>query len=117
LTSAYVAAARERQQRGSVYGANRLAIEALPLFRCVPRGGVLRTTGFREQRRTDGRNDVRFRWPVWTPWLSLNAVRSMLAVATSEDADTLRRRGVDARFESQRLTIGKFRCFSPAEPV
>ena len=117
MTSAYVAAARERQQRGAVYGANRLAIEALPLFPCVPCGGALRTTGFRENRRSG----VRLRWPIWTPSLSLDTVRSLLTLSAglSDDADpeAWEQRGIVARFESRRLTIGKFRCFSPAEPI
>lgn len=105
-----------RQQRGSVYGANRLAIEALPLFTCVPRHGDLRTVGFID----GGRNGVRFRWPIWTPPLSLHAVRSLLTFPTDPagaGAEELRARGVVECFESRRLTVGKFRCFSPARPV
>lgn len=106
-----------RRQRGSVYGANRLAIEALPLFPCVPCHGSLRTVGFTEDRH----NGVRLRWPIWAPALSLNAVRSLLTLpadpSNDADAEMLRGRGVVERFESRRLTVGKFRCFSPARPV
>lgn len=108
-----------RKKRGSVYGANRLAIEALPLFPCVPRGGTLRTAGFPQRRGTDERSDVRLCWPIWTANLSLSAARSTLTLpaAGSETAEAIRQRGIAARFESRRLTIGKFRCFSPASPV
>lgn len=106
-----------RQRRGSVYGANRLAIEALPLFACVPRRGTLRTVCFIESNT----NGVWFRWPVWTPLLSLDAVRSLLTLpkdlSNSTHARELRARGVAKCFESRRLTVGKFRCFSPARPV
>jgi len=106
-----------RQQRGSVYGGNRLAIEALPLFTCVPRRRVLRTIGFVE----DQRNGTWFRWAIWAPPLSINAVRSLLtmpAARTDDDlAETLPARGVVDCFESRRLTVGKYRCFSPGRPV
>lgn len=106
-----------RRLRGSVYGANRLAIEALPLFACVPRRGDLRTVGFVEEKTTG----VRFRWPIWKPPLSLDAVRSLLTVsadpAKDSRAEVLRARGVVESLESRRLTVGKFRCFSPARPV
>ncbi|MBW7904906.1 MAG: hypothetical protein LC135_09895 [Phycisphaerae bacterium] len=106
-----------RQQRGSVYGANRLAIEALPLFACVPRRGILRTIGFVENKTTG----VWFRWPIWTQPLSLDAVRSLLTLSTdpanASRSEALRARGVVESFESRRLTVGKFRCFSPARPV
>lgn len=106
-----------RQQRGSVYGANRLAIEAFPLFACVPRRGVVRTVGFVD----DKSNGIRLRWPIWAPPISLDTVRSLLTLPadTSNGAQTqaLRARGVVGYFESRRLTVGKFRCFSPARPV
>lgn len=107
-----------RQRGGSVYGANRLAIEALPLFPCVPRRGSLHTTGFRQRRGPDGRSDVRLCWPIWTANLSLSAARSILTLPPAEsDTEGVSQRGIAARFESRRLTIGKFRCFSPAAPV
>ncbi|MCK6466518.1 MAG: hypothetical protein L6Q93_16975, partial [Phycisphaerae bacterium] len=83
------------------------------------RGGTLRTAGFRQRRGTDGRSDVRLCWPIWTANLSLSAARSTLTLpaAGSETAEAIRQRGIAARFESRRLTIGKFRCFSPASPV
>lgn len=106
-----------RQKRGSVYGANRLAIEALPLFTCVPHSTTLGTVGFVQ----DCRNGAWFRWPVWEPRLSLDAVRSLLTLPAvmSSNADTnmLRAHGVIERFESRRVTVGKFRRFSPARPV
>lgn len=106
-----------RTSRGSVYGANRLALEALPLFSCIPQAGALRTAGFVEDRRAG----VRLRWPIWEHPLSLDAVRSLLTlpvvVSSNEHSDALRAHGVIERFESRRVTVGKFRCFSPARPV
>lgn len=106
-----------RTNRGAVYGANRLALEALPLFPCVPRGRALRTAGFVEDRGAG----VWLRWPIWVQPLSLDAVRSLLTLpetlSSDARADALRARGVAERFESRRVTVGKFRCFSPARPV
>jgi len=106
-----------RTSRGAVYGANRLALEALPLFPCVPRANALRTAGFVEDRRSG----VWLRWPIWVPPLSLDAVRSLLTLpevlSNDADADVLRARGVIERFESRRVTVGKFRCFWLGRPV
>jgi len=106
-----------RRKRGSVYGANRLAIEALPLFTCVPHSTTLGTVGFVKDRRAG----VWFRWPIWKWPLSLHAVRSLLTLpavlSSNADTNVLRGRGVIGRFESRRVTVGRFRCFSPARPV
>lgn len=106
-----------RTRRGSAYGASRLAIEALSMFPCVPRDRALRTIGFLEDRHAG----VRLRWPIWAPPLSLDAVRSLLSLpevlSDRADADALRKRGVVERYESRRVTVGKFRSFSPARPV
>ena len=106
-----------RTTRGSVYGASRLAIEALPLFPCMPRDRALCTAGFLEDRRAG----VRLRWPIWAPPLSLDAVRSLLTLpevlSDRADADALRERCAVERYASRRVTVGKFRSFSPARPV
>ena len=56
----------------TVRGANRLAVEALPLFPTAPANGQLDTTGF-TQRRGAG---VLFSWPIWKDQLRLDVVRS-----------------------------------------
>lgn len=107
-------------------GANRLAIEALPLFTAAPVHGKLETTGF-VQRRREG---VRFTWPLWKVPLDLDTCRSLLQSSeikppptNASDDELLRtretwsRRGIAAVFQSQRITIGKFRNFTPAKAL
>ncbi|MBE0618691.1 MAG: hypothetical protein IH608_12320 [Proteobacteria bacterium] len=97
-------------------GANRLAVEALPLFPVQPVRRRLATTGFsRRSRRT------LLSWPVWEPAASVDVVRSLLAlVALQEERpprDELEKRGVVEVFRSERITLGKYRNFTPALPV
>jgi hypothetical protein len=105
----------------TVWGANRLAFEALPLFPAVPgAGGRLQTTGFRK-----GRGFHDFTWPIWTAPASVDTVRSLLALELLR-ADELRARELAERriaqvFRAQRVRIGQganFKVsFRPARAV
>lgn len=101
----------------SMRGANRLAIEALPLFPTAPQGNDLATTGFRRHRGTF------WSWPVWTSALELEVVRSALQITAVSDLSReapqadLKRRGIAAVYRSERITVGKFRNFTPAVAV
>jgi hypothetical protein len=101
----------------TVRGANRLAIEALPLLPTAPVGKRLETTGFK-QRRGEG---AVWTWPIWTGPLSLDPLRSLLSLpdlqAPEPDRRRLAARGVAEVFRCQRLTIGKYRNFSTAHPA
>jgi hypothetical protein len=55
----------------SVWGANRLAIEAMPLFPVMPTVNGLMTTGFQ---------DDAFTWPVWDVPIGCDTVRSLLSL-------------------------------------
>ena len=98
-------------------GANRLAIEALPLLPTAPVGRWLHTTGF-SPRRDEG---VLFTWPIWDVSLSLDSVRSLLSLPELQESqprqDRLTAIGVTAVFRSQRITQGKYRNFTHAVPV
>ncbi len=103
-------------------GANRLAIEGLPLLPTIPVGRTLRTTGFTRDRK--GR--TYWNWPIWSGALSLDVVRSLMAlpqvqklpqVQSDPGPEELRNRGIVQIFRSCRLTVGKFRCFTPGEPI
>lgn len=106
-----------RKSRGSVCGANRLAIEALPLLPCIPQGTKVRTVGFLQMRH----EGVLFRWPIWQTPLSLDGVRTLLTLRWSASDDARHRelleRGVVAQFASRRVNVGRFRNFTPAKPV
>lgn len=103
----------------TVRGANLLAIAALPLFPVVPTSGTtVATTGFSGR----GSRDTFVTWPIWTGWLSLDAVRSLLTLKELQDrsgmsASALGLIGVAAIYRSQRITLGKYRNFTPASPL
>lgn len=107
-----------RKQGGGMLGANRLAIEGLPLITCAPVGATLRTTGF----TGSGARSTFWDWPIWTLPVGLDVCRSLLAHAALVKSapagqDELRAIGVAAAFRSQRITIGKFRNFAPSTAV
>ncbi len=106
----------QRRKRGGMLGANRLAIEGLPLIPSIPVGKLLRTTGFTGR----GSADTCWSWPIWSGQLSLDVVRTLLALPEVHNApgsERLHAMGIVQIFRSRRLTVGKFRCFTPGEPV
>jgi hypothetical protein len=106
-----------RKKRGTVLGANRLAIEGLPLLPTMPVGSALRTTGFTGQ----GSRDTFWTWPIWQALLSLDVVRSLLALRELQlhepPRSMLARMGVIEIYRSQRVTVDKHRNFTPAASV
>lgn len=105
-----------KDRSGSVWGGNRLAIEALPLFPTQPRQRKLETTGFSKRYRTK-----ELSWPVWSPPIELSTVRSLLSLAQLQedqpDREFLIRMGIVEVFRSQRITQGKYRNFVTARPI
>ncbi|WP_395746080.1 hypothetical protein [Prosthecobacter sp.] len=101
----------------TVRGANRLAVAALPLFPTVPIKDGLATTSFKGSKS----NDTFITWPLWSGWLTLDVVRSVLAIpgllANNPDAIEFSARGITAMFRSQRITLGKYRNFTPAKSL
>jgi hypothetical protein len=106
-----------RDEIQTVRGANRLAIEALPLLPVMPVGKYLETTGF-SQRRGEG---VQWTWPIWERPLGVDTVRSLLALRALQQLQPprgqLRTVGVVEIYRSQRITQDKRRNFTPAVPV
>lgn len=114
---------------GSMLGANRLAVEALPLLATAPvlwnGRPVLATTGF------DMRREPRWTWPIWAEPLVLRTCTSLLThplLQTVGDPDCvpadrsgareeLRRIGVAEIFQSRRISDGYYRNFTPARAV
>jgi len=101
----------------NVRGANRLAIEALPLFPTMPTTKQLATTGFIGRKS----NDTFWTWPIWTHPITVDTCRSLFAhveLAKREpQLANLLPLGITAIFRSQRITIGKFRNFTPAQAI
>lgn len=100
----------------TVRGANRLAVEAIPLLPTTPAGKHLQTTGFTRDDRKDW-----FTWPIWDCAIGVDVVRSLLALAGIQVAEPDRRQlrtvGVVEVFRSRRTTVGQYRNFSPARPA
>jgi hypothetical protein len=107
----------DREKRGSVLGANRLAVEGLPLFPTAPLGGRLHTTGFIEKKR-DG---VFFTWPIWDCPINIDVIRTVLAYAELQENPPNRaawaHMGIVEVYRSRRITVGKMRNFTPARSV
>ena len=101
----------------TVRGANRLAIEALPLLPTAPKGKTLSTTGFLQRYRVG----AFFTWPIWETPISLDVVRSLISRhelhTETPDRRLLRKTGVVEIYRSQRITQGKYRNFTPAMPA
>ena len=100
----------------TVRGANLLAIAALPFFQVAPLSSTaIATTGFSGR----GSRDTFFTWPIWSAWLSPDVISSIVNHAALQPRnegglDELKALGVSAAYRSQRITLGKFRNFTPA---
>ncbi|MCL4506660.1 MAG: hypothetical protein M1140_11640 [Chloroflexi bacterium] len=101
----------------TVWGANCLAVQALPLYPVFPVSRYLETTGFTGQHR----DDTFWTWPIWSGFLSVDAVRSTLAMDELQKEKLEKRRlfvlGIQEVYRSQRIMAGKYRAFSAAYPV
>lgn len=98
-------------------GANRLAIEALPLFPVIPANNGVQTTGFALIDR-----QATWTWPLWSGSLDVNVVRSVLANAELyerlPDRSTLRAQGIEEVYRSRVvMPAGYYRCFAPPQPA
>ncbi len=96
-------------------GANRLAIEALPLLPTVPTQRGLATMSF---QRT-GQRDTSLVWPIWSSGINMKVIQSLLGqvVPLLDDPRSRSARGVTSIYRSTRVTIDKYRSFTPAAPV
>ena len=103
---------------GMMLAADCLAAEALQWFPTLPVGRQAETTGF--QRKS--RREIYFVWPIWTPVLNVDTVRSLLVLPDLAqnpiDHRALARRGVHEVYRSQRIQQNQYYSnFLPAEPI
>jgi hypothetical protein len=102
LTATAPTSTGPRSTRGAVW----LAIEAIPLFPTLPAGRHLHTRGFTSDRRT-----TTFRWPIWNGNLSIDCVRTALALPEVLDEDItierLQQLAIRAVMQSERVSIGQ----------
>ncbi len=98
-------------------GANRLAVEALPLFPTAPGEKNLYTTGF-SQRQGKG---VFMTWPIWESALGPDTVRSLLSLdelqTSKPDRARLQAMGVVEVYRSERILTERQINFASAIPV
>jgi hypothetical protein len=88
----------------TVWGANRLAIEALPLLPAVASRQRLNTTGFALISRV-----MQFTWPIWDGDLSSDSIKSLLSLSELQQEIIDRRlfeRGILEVYRAQRVRIG-----------
>lgn len=96
----------------TLWGANRLAFEALRFFPCLPARGGMAVLGWRA-RNGNWQDGCRVRWPLWDQPLSADVLRSLLGlrdVWLDEDAVArvrLRGLGIRAVMESRRIAVGE----------
>lgn len=104
-----------KERRGSVPGANWLAVLGLAFFPVVSRGGRLVTTAV-----SGSWKDSIFTWPVWSPAAEVSAIASLLrlnvAAWTAEDRAAV---GIEIVFSSRilRSDQGGYGSFAPAAVV
>ena len=104
-----------RKKCGGMLGANRLALEAWPLFPSFPARDRLATRGFRGNRASD----TFWTWPLWRQPLTRDAVASILGLSLEFDKKDIgpgvfRDFGVFAVFRLQRILVGKTPNFTTA---
>jgi CRISPR-associated endonuclease/helicase Cas3 len=103
-----------RKKRGGMLGANRLALEAWPLFPSFPAGDRLATRGFEGNRAAA----TFWTWPLWRRPLSKDAVASILGLPQMQEEQrgrvALPNFGVTAAFRLQRILVGKTPNFTTA---
>lgn len=102
-----------RKKSGCMLGANRLAMEAFPLFPCIPSSFGNTAIGFICESKTW----TWVTWPVWEAPCSLPVISSLLNLAALHESEpdlaTLRRMGILAVFRSRRLPVEKNKVFLP----
>jgi CRISPR-associated endonuclease/helicase Cas3 len=106
-----------RKKQGGMLGANRLALEAWPLFVSVPVGDRISTRGFRGNRA----DDTRWTWPLWSLPMDISAVASLLSVPELQEdkilAQTLASYGIFQANRCHRILVNKTPNLTPAYAV
>lgn len=96
-----------RKSSGGMIGANRLALEAWPLFQSLPSGDRLRTVGFHGLRA----NNTQLTWPIWTGPIPIAVVRSILSFRElqpeSIESEKLSPIGIAHAYRVKRILVGK----------
>lgn len=97
-----------KSSQGTMLAANCLAVEALQWFPTLLIGSQARTTGFQRLRR----RETYFVWPIWTPMVSMETARSLLALddlyKDPVPRSFLVKRGIEEVYRSQRIQQNQY---------
>lgn len=109
-----------KSKPGTMLATNSLAVEALQWFPTLLVGKQARTTGFQRLGRR-GR-ETYFVWPIWTPMVGMETVRSLVALddlyKESLPYSSLVKRGIKDVYRSQRFQQNQYYSnFSVAVPA
>lgn len=108
-----------RNKSGNMLGANRLAIEALPLFLGLPSTNPARLlmTGWTGVRS----DDSTWTWPIWETPLTLTVVKSILSIAELQEKklkpDQFMRIGIHSAYRCRRILVEKTPNLTPSACV
>jgi len=106
-----------RKISGNMIVANRLALEALPLFPCIHNREAAQTVGFQGNRV----HDTFWTWPIWSVSVGVDAVRSILTLSELQEAsvnsNNVRARGIAAVNRAQRILVGNTPNLTPPRQV
>lgn len=108
-----------RNKSGNMLGANRLAVEAIPLFLGLPSDNPdrLRVTGWTGVRS----DDSRWTWPIWTSRCTLDVARSVIALPALQedepDSRWLKAVGVAAAYRCRRILVEQTPNLTPSVAV
>ncbi|GIV85025.1 MAG: hypothetical protein KatS3mg052_2032 [Candidatus Roseilinea sp.] len=100
----------------TVWGANCLAAEGLPMYPVFPQGRRLRTVGF----RGNSKDAVFWTWPIWNAFADVSLTRSLLALPALQADRPARAElsplGIVEVYRAQRILIDRYRVFTMGQP-
>jgi CRISPR-associated endonuclease/helicase Cas3 len=106
-----------RKSYGGMIGANRLALEAWPLFQSLPFGDRLITVGFRGTRVSD----TRLTWPIWSHPVPGSVLPTLLAYQPLQpdaiETQLLEPLGITCIYRCHRILVGKTPNLTPSVAV
>ena len=103
---------------GTMLAANSLAIEALRYFPTLAIGRQAHTTGFHQSKQ----QEPRFVWPIWRLLVSMETVRSLIALRDLHEnplcRPTLLAMGIEEVYCAQQVRPNQYyKNFAPAQPL
>lgn len=108
-----------RNKAGNMLGANRLAVEALPLFLGLPSSNPARLlmTGWTGVRS----DDATWTWPIWSRAIDLAVVKSLLCLAELQEevlpTPSLVARGICVAYRTRRILVEKTPNLTPTRAM